>query len=263
MVQILRNKNLATRFQILVEIAANQPNLQQKEIASKLDVTSQAISEYIKEMVKDGWLLSEGRARYRITQKGMNWVLQTYRELRDFSAFVGRAITNITICTAVAHDDLSKGQAVGLAMSDGLLYTTGDVSSGAKGIAVTAARKGDDVGVSNIEGIVDLVIGKVTILRVPGIQKGGSANVNLIKLKNEAIRKKVPIGAIGIEAITALRRLDIEPNYLYGVAEAAVEAARSGLSFIIVCTEDDAPSLLARLKEANLDYELLDLKKEY
>jgi len=261
MVQLLRNKNLATKFQILVEIAANQPNLQQKEIARRLDVTSQAISEYIRDLVKDGWLLSEGRSRYRITQEGMNWVLQTYRDLRDYSAFVGRAITNITICTAVAHDDLSEGQAVGLEMKDGLLFTTGNTDRGATGIAVAAAKKGDDVGISNIEGIVDLVMGKITVLRVPGIQKGGSANVDLVKLKEETTRKKEPIGAIGIEAITALRRLDIEPNYLYGVAEASVEAARSGLTFLVVCTEEDTPKLLARLKEANLDYEILDLRK--
>jgi len=261
MVQLLRNKNLATKFQILVEIAANQPNLQQKEIARRLDVTSQAISEYIRDLVKDGWLLSEGRSRYRITQEGMNWVLQTYRDLRDYSAFVGRAITNITICTAVAHDDLSEGQAVGLEMKDGLLFTTGNTNRGATGIAVAAAKKGDDVGISSIEGIVDLVMGKITVLRVPGIQKGGSANVDLVKLKEETTRKKEPIGAIGIEAITALRRLDIEPNYLYGVAEAAVEAARSGLTFLVVCTEEDTPKLLARLQEANLDYEILDLRK--
>jgi len=261
MVQILRNKNLATKFQILVEVAANQPNLQQREIASKLDVTSQAISEYIKELVKDGWLTSEGRSRYRVTQEGINWVLQTFRDLRDYSAFVGKAITNITVCTAVAHDDLSQGQAVGLEMKEGLLFTARDTGKGAKGTAVAAAKKGDDVGISNIQGIVDLEIGKITVLRVPGIQKGGSRSVDLARLKKAVTGRKEPVGAIGIEAVAALRRIGVEPHYLYGVAEAAVEAARSGLSFLIVCTEDDTPGLLTRLREANLDYEVLDLRK--
>ena len=53
MVEILRNKNLATRFQILVEIARSGPNIQQRDIAGKLGVTPQAISEYIKQMVKE------------------------------------------------------------------------------------------------------------------------------------------------------------------------------------------------------------------
>jgi len=260
MVQILRNKNLATKFQILVEIAANQPNLQQREIARRLDVTSQAISEYIKELIRDGWLTSDGRSRYRVSNEGMNWVLKTYRDLRDYSAFVGKAITNITVCTAVAHDDLAHGQPVGLEMKDGLLFTARDTGKGARGRAVAPARKGEDVGVSDIEGIVDLVIGKTTVLRVPGIQKGGSRSVDLARLKKE-LGDRQSVGAIGIEALIALRRIGIEPRYLYGVAEAAVEAARSGLSFLIACTEEDTPHLLARLKEANLDYEVLDLKK--
>ena len=36
MVEILRNKNLATRFQILVEIARSGPNIQQRDIAGVL-----------------------------------------------------------------------------------------------------------------------------------------------------------------------------------------------------------------------------------
>jgi putative transcriptional regulator len=260
-VQILRNKNLATKFQILVEVAANQPNLQQRDIAKKLDVTSQAISEYIKELVKDGWLVTDGRSRYRVTKEGTNWVLKTFRDLRDYSAFVGKAINNITVCTAVAGYDLSQGQVVGLEMKDGILYATEDTGKQAKGRVVTAAKKGEDVGVSDIQGIVELVMGKITILRVPGIQRGGSGRVDLDRLEKEATSRKKPLGAIGIEAITALRRIGIEPRYLYGVAEAAIEAARSGLSFVIVCTEEDAPQLLAQVTGANLDYEILDLRE--
>ena len=47
MVEILRNKNLATKFQILAEIANGSPNMQQRDIAAKLGVTPQAISDYM------------------------------------------------------------------------------------------------------------------------------------------------------------------------------------------------------------------------
>ena len=260
MVQILRNKNLATKFQIMVEIAAHQPNLQQRDIARKLDVTSQAISGYVKELVKDGWLTSDGRSRYRVTNEGMNWVLKTFRDLREYSAFAAKAINNITVCTAVADRDLSQGQAVGLEMKEGLLYATEDTGQQARGTAVASARKGEDVGVSNIEGIVDLVMGRVTVMRVPGIQRGGSRGADIARLKKEVSSRRQPLGAVGIEALTALRRIGVEPGYIYGVAEAAVEAACSGLSFLIVCSEDDTPNLLARLREANVDYELMDLR---
>jgi putative transcriptional regulator len=262
MVQILRNKNLATKFQIMIEVAANQPNVQQRDIARRLDVSSQAVSEYIKELAKDGWLKSDGRSRYRVTNEGMNWVLKTFRDLRDYSAFAAKAINNITVCTAVADLDLSQGQAVGLEMKDGLLYATEDSGKRARGIAVGSASKGDDVGVSSIEGIVDLLIGKITVLRIPGIQRGGSRRVDLPRLKKEIASRTEPLGAIGIEAVIALQRIGVEPRYRYGVAEAAIEAARSGLSFLVVCTEEDTPHLLARLGEAILDYELLDLREE-
>ena len=54
MVNILQSKRESSRFQILVEIAAHQPNLRQKEVAERLGVTPQAISEYIKELVANG-----------------------------------------------------------------------------------------------------------------------------------------------------------------------------------------------------------------
>ena len=76
MTEVLQNKNLATRFQILAEIAANQPNLQQKDIARKLNITPQAVSEHIIRLEEEGWVVSEGRSRYKVTQVGVNWVLK-------------------------------------------------------------------------------------------------------------------------------------------------------------------------------------------
>jgi putative transcriptional regulator len=258
MVQILRNKNLSTKFQVLVEIAANQPNIQQRHIANRLGITSQAVSGYIKELVKDGWLTSDGRSRYRITREGMNWVLKAFRELRGYSTFVEKALTNITVCSAVAGCDLSQGQVVGLEMKEGLLFATDASEKTASGIAVSNASKGEDVGISNIEGIVPLEIGEVTILRVPSIQRGGSRNVDIARLKKELNHKEL-VGTIGIEALIALRRTGIEPDYLYGVTEASIEAAHSGLSFCILCTDDDIPDLLKRLEEKNLSYKLSGL----
>lgn len=260
MIELLRNKNLATRFQILIEIAANQPTLQQREIAAKLGITSQAISEYVKELIQDGWLVTDGRSKYRITKEGVNWVLKTFRDLRNYSLFAGRAITNIAVCTAIAEGNIAQGQTVGLRMKQGMLYATLDHDPRAKGVATSAASSGEDVGVSQIEGIVDLVVEKVMVLRIPGIQKGGSRGVDLARLDEAVSGLRDSLGAVGIESVAALRRLQIEPRYLYGVTEAAIEAARSGLPFIIVCTEDDAPALLARLSDASVEYELQDLR---
>lgn len=251
---------MTTRFQILVEIASGGPNIQQRDIAKKLNVTPQAVSDYIRQLVTDGLLVSDGRSKYRITSEGVNWVIKVLRELRDYDTFIEQAITNISVCTAVADIDLSKGQTVGLEMKDGVLFATGKVDKGAKGIASTAARAGEDVGVSHIEGIVELKIGKVTILKIPNIQRGGSKIVDMEQLKNVISDSKL-VGAIGIEAMAALRKLSIKDVYSYGVTEAAVEATKSGLCPVIVCVDDEIPSLTRKFGEENIDYELVDVRK--
>ena len=146
-------------------------------------------------------------------------------------------------------------------MKEGLLFATDALRKAAKGLAVSNARKGEDVGISNIEGIVPLEIGEVTILRVPGIQRGGSRNIDVARLKKELSNKEL-VGTIGIEALIALQRIGIEPDYLYGVTEAAIEAAHSGLSFRILCTDDEVPNLLKRLEEENLSYKLSGLSTD-
>lgn len=259
MVEILQNKNAATRFQILVEIAASGPGIQQKSIATKLGVTPQAISDYIRQLVKDDLVVSTGRSHYRVSAKGVNWMLKVLRELRGYASLVEQTVTNITVCAAIADCDISQGQAVGLKMKNGLLFATSQTNGGARGIAVSSVSQGDDVDVSSIEGLVELTKGMVTILHVPSIQRGGSRQVDLELLRAQVTNNQ-QVGAIGIEALISLRRVDIEPRYLYGVTEAAIEAAQCGLSFIIVCTDDAIPGLIKKLQEENLNYELIDLR---
>jgi len=260
MVEILRNKNLATRFQILVEIAGSGPNIQQREIAQKLEVTPQAISDYITRLVKEGLLTSDGRSRYKVTNDGVNWIIKVLRELRSYNSFVERAITNISVCAAIADCNLTEGEAVQLEMKNGLLFATDQLGEGARGLVVSDARKGEDVGVTNIQGIVGLEIGKVTVLKVPGIYKGGSRKVDSNRLQRE-IKDKPVISVIGIEALLALRQVDARFYYIYGATEAAIEAAQSGLQPLVICVEDETSGLIKRLEEKNIDYELIDIGK--
>jgi len=259
MAQVLRNKNLATRFQIMVEIAANQPNVQQKDIARRIGITSQAVSEYMSKLEKDGWINSDGRSRYRITKEGVNWVLGALRELQQYSSLAEKALTNVVTWAAIAAIDLAKEQKISLVMKEGLLYATDFSGKGACGITAREAKKGEDVGITDIEDIVELEIGRVVILEVPDIQSGGSKHANLKKIQSEMDKVKL-VGAIGVEAVIALRKLKIEPDYIYGVTPAAIEAMRSGLSFAIVCTSGETPLVLQRLAEENINYKVIDAR---
>ena len=97
MMEILKSKNLATKFQILVEIAANQPEVQQRSIARKLGISPQAVSDYIRELIKNGWLASEGRSRYRVTREGVDWIVKELREWQGYSDNVRKAISSISV----------------------------------------------------------------------------------------------------------------------------------------------------------------------
>ncbi len=260
MVEILKNKNLATKFQILVEIANSGPNIQQRDIAKKLKVTPQAISDYIKKLTKEGLITSSGRSRYKVTNEGVNWIIKILREIRNYNSFIEKAITNISVCVAIADNDLVKGQVVSLEMKDGMLFATEKLKSGGRGIAHSDTKAGEDVGIYNIEGIVSLKMGKVTILKVPGVQRGGSNTVDFQLLRNKIAGTKL-IGGIGIESLIALKKVNAGPVYTYGVIEAAIEAVHCGLSPVVVCVDDMAASLIARMEDDNITYEFIDVTK--
>ncbi len=256
MIELLREQNSATRFQILVEIANSGPNVYQRSIAAKLGISPQAVSDYIQQLTKDDFLEVTGRSSYRVSVKGVNWMLRMLRELRDFVSEAAQSVTNITICAAIAECDLAKGQPVGLSMKDGLLFATSRPQSGARGVAATSAQQGEDVGISNVEGVVEINPGKVTVLEVPAIQDGGSRQADLERLKVQLVTGR-QVGAIGIEALVALKRAGTEPRYVFGVAEAAIEEARCNLPFLIVSTADAVPGLIKKLQESSVDYELI------
>lgn len=260
MSQLIRSTNLATKFQILAEIAARQPDIQQRDIARRLELSPQAVSDYVKELLQDGWLSSEGRSKYRVTREGVDWMSKGLREWLSYANTVRKALSNISVCAAVAGQDLSGGQKVGIVMKDGFLCAVDDPTSAARGVAVSDAKAGEDVGISNIDGIVPLEIGKVTILRIPAVQRGGSRKANIDLLKKSATDKPL-IGAIGIEALAALRKAGIEPSCVYGVRDAVVEAAHSGLSPAVACVDDDISDLLRRLEQNDIEYDILDLRK--
>jgi putative transcriptional regulator len=261
MAQILQSKNLATKFQIMVEIAAHQPNIQQKDIALRLGITSQAVSEYVRELIKNRWLSSDGRSRYKVTRQGVDWILQMSRQLHSYAWFVSKAVADISVTTAIANSDLSVGQPASLYMKDGLLFASRFMDGkGAKGVAVTAAKKGQDVGIGEVEGVIRLESAKVTIAKVPNVQDGGSGSADLTRLRKEVKEVRL-VGIMGTEALVALTQIGVEPDYVHGVREAAIEAAYCGLPFLVVCSEDKTSVLVQRLEEENLDYEIIDLRK--
>lgn len=257
---ILRSKKEITKFQILVEIAAHQPDVMQREIADKIGITPQAVSEYIKDLVSEGLLYSDGRVRYRVTKKGVEWVLERAKELKKYARFVMEDIvSHVSVATAIAEEKLDKGQMVSLWMENGLLYAgagRGDVT----GVTMSEAEEGEDVGVTDLKGMIRLPEVSITVCKVPRVERGGSRSVDYEMLKKYAAG--VPyIAALGVEALISLRKIKVKPDILFGAKESVVEAAFHGISSLVVSVDEEVPALLNRLESEGLNYEVVDLGK--
>ena len=259
MASVLQSKRESSRFQILVEIAAHQPNIRQKEVAESLGVTPQAISEYIKELVADGLVTTDGRMRYRITKEGVEWLLESAAELKRYARVVmEEIISHVSVWTAIAEADLSEGEHVSLEMRSGLLYADKKEGIEASGVAISDAKAGEDVGVSDLRGLISLDEGRILLCKVPRVQNGGSRKVDLSALR-DLISRATNVGCLGIEALVALRKVGREPDIIFGAKEFAVEAAYHGISSVIVSVDEQIPGLLTRLESEGLKYELIDL----
>jgi putative transcriptional regulator len=259
MANVLQSKRESSRFQILVEIAAHQPNLRQKEVAESMGVTPQAISEYIKELVADGLVTTDGRMRYRITKEGVEWLLESAAELKRYARVVmEEIISHVSVWAAIAEVDLAEGERVSLEMRSGLLYANKREGIEASGVVIADALSGEDVGVSDLRGLISLEEGRIILCKVPRVQNGGSGKVDLSALQSQLTRVK-NVGCLGIEALVALRKVGREPDIIFGAKEFAVEAAYHGISSVIVSVDEQIPGLLTRLESEGLKYELIDL----
>jgi putative transcriptional regulator len=255
---ILRSKRETTRFQILVEIAEHQPAVRQQEIAEKLGITPQAVSEYIRELVDDGMVSAYGRGRYEVTHKGVEWVLTNAEALESYGRHVTRdVVQQVSVWTAVAAEDLKKGDSVGVYMEKGWLFASKKAQS-AMGEAVMDARKGMDVGIARLSGIIDHQEGLVHVCKIPRIQRGGSRNVKkkeLLKIADDADM----VGVVGLEAYIALEQAGIKPDMFFGAREGVIEAAFHGIDCAIFVVDEEFTDFLKRLETVGLGYAIHDL----
>ncbi|MFA5396887.1 MAG: MarR family transcriptional regulator [Methanogenium sp.] len=255
---MLKSKRETTRFQILVEIAANQPSVRQQEIATKMGVTPQAVSEYIREMVDDGFVNSDGRGRYNVTKTGVEWVTNTAETLEAYLKYVtSDVIKEVVVWTALAKEPLAKGDVVGVFMRGGLLYAS-KTEQPSMGEVTNDAEPGEDVGVSKLSGIIALEEGTIRICKVPRIQRGGSRSVSPDRIL-DALEGIDYIGAVGIEAKVLLKNAGLTEDAFFGAREGVVEAAFHGINSAMVIVDEEFTGFLKRLESAGLSYEICDL----
>ncbi len=258
---ILRYKRETTRFEILVEIAEHQPSIRQLEIAEKLCLTPQAISEYMRALTAEGFITAEGRGRYSVTYKGIEWIENNAEALESYARHVRRDVVHqVVTWAAIADTDLKKGDAVGVYMKNGWLYA-GKKPQMAMGKVAADAKEGDDAGIIRLAGIIEHAEGKVVIAKVPRIERGGSLKVDSKKAA-AAAKEADLVGAVGLEAFLALKKANLTPDMFYGAREGVIEAAFHGLNCLLLIVDEEFTDYLKRLEASGLSYSLCDLVKE-
>lgn len=252
---VLEKKREVTRFQILVEVAASQPQIKQSQIAETLGITPQAVSEYIKDLVSEGLISSGGRGQYTVTPLGVESIISDAKELKDFSEYVlNQVIGQVAVWAAIAREPIEKDEAVFLTMEDGILYA-GHGTGSAGGTAASAAAAGEDVGVCGLKGLIPLKPETVVVIRVPSIAAGGSRSIDAGALKSSA---RGIVCAAGIEALAALHKAGLKPDIRFGAVDAAVEAATKGVKATLAVSEDLAPQAIQKLEAAGISYRVAE-----
>jgi len=263
--KLIRDKSFSTQILILYELYT-KPYSKLTPIAEKIGVTQQAVSEYMKNMIKQD-LVQKIDGEYKPTIKG-TYLLQ--KELSDLKNFVEERIDKLSLiknCVALAKTPIKSGDKVALFMDDGWLVAYTNKQSSSMGIANNMAKVGDYITLGNLDGIIDHKVGKLYYFELPT-----PFTLKQNKIDTELIQKRIRtmnidrIGILDAVAKSVCKKIGIKPDFEFGVIYAAIDAAQRGLNTAIFGYDEKIREALKIFEEINekssekINYELLSIK---
>ncbi len=234
----------------------NQPHIKQKDISDKIGITIQAISKYFKTLSKEG-LLETGseRADYRLTPKAIFKLREDIRNLENYVIEVKRDLKIERAWPAIATYPINAGQEIGLIMKEGVMYAVPPDSalSQAKGKALADAKSGEDLGLRELHGKIHVKQGKILIVKLPSIRKGGSRSTDLAKVQVLFDEFKPDrVGVMGAVGRAVLNKLELAADIEFGISRSAAIAASRGLNVLVLVVGRMVNRMIQEIDQINM-----------
>jgi putative transcriptional regulator len=248
--KLLRDLKETTKLLILLEIVNARPRALQS-ISSKLGITVQGISDYVRGMSEEGLVKKIG-GEYRATKKGVDLLESRMFELKDFVDTSIRQLEIIETCDAIAGNDIKRDEQVGLFMEDGILVAYKGKESPSKGFAMIDAVTGEDVSVREPSGLVTLKPGRITVLQLPSLKEGGTHSLSIQDARKAL--KGIRFSKMAIMDVVSrafLNTLGIKPDFDFAPLPSSFEAAVKGMDVLIVASREMVPLVVSDLEAEN------------
>ncbi|NIP33515.1 MAG: MarR family transcriptional regulator, partial [Thermoplasmata archaeon] len=175
--RMLRDLRLSTKVLILHQMV-KEPGVGQRDLAAILEVTPQAISDYLKHMEEEGLIEREGREA-RPTVEGFQFLQEHLQELGDFTYRAMRDVNVINSCPAIAGEELKEGEPVVLELEDGYIVARKGKWGPSTGVAGRDAEMGEDLAIRELRGIIEFTSGSVVLISLPNAVEGGTSAIDL------------------------------------------------------------------------------------
>lgn len=246
--KILRDKSKMTKFLLLYNSAVERPN-RLADLASELDMSEQAVSNYISKMEEDD-LIDRSGSFYRPTSEGMELVREVVSELGSFLDEASDEINFISTCTAIASENIREGERVGLKMKDGFLHASLEESNSI-GTALNDAEPSQPLRVGGLQGITEMHLGTLYLLETDindDIEEKADSigsKMKNIEYDRLAIMEEMQYGLCNI--------IDIKPDIEFAPIDSAINAAEKGIDVLLMLSKKDFDDVLEVLKDRNKD----------
>jgi putative transcriptional regulator len=243
----LRDLKRNTELLILAEYMRD-PSVKRKDIAERLGVTEQAVSQYVNELESES-LLAKSREHPKPTRKGIQLLQERFFQLNEEIKGILRQIQVIDACVAIATAPIKTGEKVGLAMKGGRLVAMPKKRASSMGVAKSDARAGEELLVGNLEGVVEMELGELTVIQLPPESSGGSRNVDLAlasKSVGNLAGREVAAGDIVGEVVAG--RMKLKTTIVHAPVQSSLNALSKGIGVVFLGTHESSEEMIRAIE---------------